>query len=189
MPSASDRCAERSPRIRSRPRRDAAQKRERLRGAPDLADVVYVQVDFEVDEVLDRLTLAGFDRTKPSVFVWEGVTPYLDEAAVDGVLSMVATCAPGTRLIFTYIHRGALDGTVPFDGAEKLKREVAALGEPWTFGFFPYELPRILASHGLCLLEDLGAHAYRDRYGAELGSERGYGFYRVAIAEVGVSAC
>ncbi len=163
-------------------------KRKQLGAAPGLADVIYVEVDFNVDAVLDRLMAAGLSPSHQSVFIWEGVTSYLNASAVANVLAMVATCAKGTRLIFTYIHRGAVDGTVPFEGAAKLRAEVARLGEPWTFGFLPCELPGILAAHGLRLLEDIGANDYRERYGASLGSS-GYGFYRVAIAEVGVTAC
>lgn len=43
----------------------------------------------------------------PSVFIWEGVTNQLTTDAVDAVLRYVASCADGSRVVFTYVHRGA----------------------------------------------------------------------------------
>ncbi len=66
------------------------------------ANVVYVPVDFNV-ETLDRLLAAGFDRSLKALFVWEGVTLYLDAAAIDATLAWIrANAAPGSALIFDY---------------------------------------------------------------------------------------
>jgi O-methyltransferase involved in polyketide biosynthesis len=67
----------------------------------------------------------GFDRGQPTIFVWEGVSD-----AVDIVLRCVAGCAAGTLLAFTFVHRGALDGSGRFADAARIVRNVAELGEP-----------------------------------------------------------
>jgi len=46
----------------------------------------------------------------------------------------------------------------------------------------PQQLPDYLRQFGLELIEDLGATEYRAKYLAE-NNERGYEFYRVAIAK------
>jgi methyltransferase (TIGR00027 family) len=51
----------------------------------------YVSCDFEAEDFLDRLVAAGFDAGRPAVFVWEGVTYYLTEAAVRGTLERLAS--------------------------------------------------------------------------------------------------
>jgi methyltransferase (TIGR00027 family) len=165
-----------------------AAKREGIESARELGtrrDVRYVPVDFGKDDLAASLRAAGWDRTRASIFVWEGVTNYLTEADVATVLTPIGGAAPGTLLVFTYVHRGVIDGTARFDGADKLLRNVRRLGEPWTFGLRPDEVGDFLARFGLELEEDLGADEYRRRYlGGGSRDLRGYGFYRVAVARV-----
>jgi methyltransferase (TIGR00027 family) len=145
------------------------------------AHVVRVSVDFERDSLEQALRGAGFDPARRVFFVWEGVTNYLNAAAVDEVLAVVARAAAGSRLLFTYVHRGALDGSVSFVGLPRLERTLLRAGEPWTFGIDPAEIGEFLAQRGFRLIEDLGAADYRARY-AEPG--HGYEFYRAALVEV-----
>jgi methyltransferase (TIGR00027 family) len=144
-----------------------------------------VEIDFSSDVVLDTLERAGFDRTERTVFVWEGVMHYLTAEAADATLREVAEAAHGSRLIFTYVHRGVIDGSVDFEADERLRSKVAGVGEPWTFGLDPAELSDYLAERGLRLLSDEGADDYRRRLlGDAPRNVRGYGFYRLAVAEV-----
>jgi methyltransferase (TIGR00027 family) len=165
-----------------------AAKQERLRrvlGALP-AHVVFVPVDFDRDRVADRLAAAGFAAAARTFFIWEGVTNYLTAEAVDATLRWVGTTAAGSRILFTYVHRGMLDGSAAFEGADASLVTVGRVGEPFTFGFDPAELPAYLAARGLALLEDVGAPDYRTRYLAPLGrTMRLSGFYRAAVARVG----
>ena len=66
-----------------------------------------------------------------------------------------------------------------------LAARLAASGESWTFGFLPERLGDYLTTHGLCLLEDLGAADYRRFVMRERARGLvGYEFYRVGLAEV-----
>jgi methyltransferase (TIGR00027 family) len=145
---------------------------------------VYVPVDFLKDDTFARLASHGWKREVPTLFIWEGVTNYLDEPAVLRVLKEVGSCAPGTSIVFTYVHRGMLDGSVRFEGAERILRNVRGMSEPWTFGVIPEELAGFVAQAGLQLREDLGADEYRARYLPAWENLTGYAFYRVAVAEV-----
>jgi methyltransferase (TIGR00027 family) len=149
------------------------------------ANVRFVEIDFNRQTLPEVLTQSGFDPSRPAVFVWEGVTNYLTPEAVDSVLCYVAGCSRGSRVIFTYVHAGVLDGSVHFDGARHLLREVAQLDEPWTFGLFPNEVAEFLCERGLCLDRDLSAREYRSQYfGPPAQWMKGYEFYHVAIAHV-----
>ena len=159
-----------------------AAKRKRLQGASGLTpNVRYVPCDFEQQHLATQLADAGWEADHRSIFVWEGVTNYLDEAAVVAVLDTVSRTKPGSVIAFTYIHRGAIDGTEKFEGAAKLVESVRKLGEPWKFGLRPEELPAFLAPFEMTLEQDVGTAEYRDKY---LGYDIGYGFYRIAIARV-----
>jgi methyltransferase (TIGR00027 family) len=159
-------------------------KRRVLGASP--ARVRFAPIDFARKELGAALRDAGFDRELRTCFVWEGVSNYLDEPTVEGVLRFVADgSAIGSRLIFTYIHRGLLDGSVAFVGGANARRAVERAGEPWTFGLVPDELAGRLDSLGLRLRLDLGSAEYRRRFlPATRAHLRGYDFYRAALAEV-----
>lgn len=108
----------------------------------------YVGIDFNRESLSEALQNAGFDRSRPTVFLWEGVTNYLTDEAVNSVLQVIASCRVGSQVIFTFVHAGVLDGSVEFYGAERLIRDVAAVGEPWTFGIEPQGLSGFLDRRG-----------------------------------------
>jgi methyltransferase (TIGR00027 family) len=145
--------------------------------------VHYVAMDLLQHTLAERLTAAGWDAHRGTLFVWEGVTNYLDEAAVAAVFSFVATSAPGSTVLFTYVHGGLLDGTVRFEGGDTILKNVRRLGEPWTFGLKPPQVGPYLSRFGLTLTQDLGADDFRFRYlEPSPDNRRGYSFYRVAVA-------
>ncbi|MGB6855354.1 MAG: SAM-dependent methyltransferase [Terracidiphilus sp.] len=147
--------------------------------------VRFVAIDFNRESPPEALAKHGFDPAAPTLFLWEGVTNYLSKEAVDAVLSYVGACAPGSRIAFTYVHLGVLDGSVEFFGGERIRLDVAALGEPWTFGFDPKELPAYLHERNLELDYDAGAHQYREEcFGRRGAKMRGYDFYHLALAHV-----
>jgi methyltransferase (TIGR00027 family) len=160
-----------------------ARKRAILLTRAGTKDVTYVEVDFKKDDLGKRLAASGWMPSARTTFIWEGVTNYLNEEAVAAVLDFLGHAAPKSAMVFTYIHRGVLDGTKHFAGAELLMKNVARLGEPWTFGIEPTKLGGFVERFGLRLENNLGADEYRTRYGwsADL---HGYGFYRIAVARV-----
>lgn len=147
--------------------------------------VVYVDIDFNHQSLRQVLLRAGFNANKRSFFIWEGVTNYLTEHAVDSTLWYIGMeTAPGSCIIFTYVHKGALDGSAMFKGTRNLWDTLQRSGEPWTFGLYPEHLQDYLAERGLDLMWDVGASEYRARYMASSSHYmKGYEFYRVACAQ------
>ncbi len=147
--------------------------------------VHFVPMDFDRQSLSAALSDSGFDSHCPTAFLWEGVTNYLTADGVDSILKYVAGCAAGSMLIFTYVHRGALDGSGRFADAEKLLAELKKLGEPWTFGLDPDGLSAYLRTRGLELEQNFSAREYRKRfYGLRGKRMKGYHFYQVALAGV-----
>jgi methyltransferase (TIGR00027 family) len=145
-----------------------------------------VEIDFNRESLPKVLGRAGFDASRRTVFLWEGVTNYLTAEAVDSVLRFVASCGEGSGIIFTYVDAGLLDGSVRFCGGERLLRDVERLGEPWTFGIVPGELGEFLRGRGMRLERDWSAGEYRKEcWGERAGRMRGYEFYHVAVGRVG----
>jgi methyltransferase (TIGR00027 family) len=145
----------------------------------------YVPIDFNRESLRSTLQQAGLKDSVKTVYLWEGVSNYLTAEAVEFVLRYVSDFPFGSRIIFTYVHSGVLDGSVKFYGAVRLLTDVAELHEPWTFGLNPDQVGSYLQEHDLNLLLDLGASEYRERYFGSIADNMcGYEFYHVAMAEV-----
>lgn len=150
------------------------------------AQVRFLSIDFNRQGLAELFRQQGIVISQPTVILWEGVTNYLQRAAVDDVLRLVGRFPAGSAMIFTYVHRRVLEEPAGWYGAERLIADLERIEEKWTCGFLPEELPDYLREFGLRLVEDLGAAEYRERYMPERTELlRGYEFYRVAIAEVG----
>jgi methyltransferase (TIGR00027 family) len=164
----------------------SAAKQHHLRDAKSLAPVRYVKVDFNRDNLGKMLAVAGYDPTRPTFFLWEGVTNYLTEAAVRQTFSFIGKGAPNSRIAFTYVHRDIVTNPERFAGGLQLQRRLAKMEEPFTFGLDPGDLADFLRPYGLTVIEDIGSVDYRIRYmGANGRHLRGHEFYRVAVAEIG----
>lgn len=162
-------------------------KRDRLdrMGFGPPSHVTFVPVDFERQDLGELMVGAGFRGGAYTLVVWEGVTQYIEASAVDATLEHLrCAIAPGSRVVFTYIHRGLIDGSAEIEGTHKLLAELKRQGEPWVFGIHPAELSRYLAGRGFRLLEDVGAAEYRARYLAPIGRVMDvFDGERVAVAE------
>jgi methyltransferase (TIGR00027 family) len=126
--------------------------------------VTLVPVDLATQALDAVMPGAGYRGDARTFFICEGLTHYLPPAVVDAVFRFVARPAGGSQMVFTYIHRAMLDGSVRFEGAANTLATVQRAGEPYTFGWDPAELPEYLAKRNLRLIEDVGAEAYRARY-------------------------
>jgi len=130
-----------------------------------LERTVFVECDFAHDSVAERLTSGGHSRDRRTLFSWLGVSWYLDAPAVDAFIAELASvAAPGSRIVFDYMHASALSGGARPLGARLAARVVALQGEPWTFGRAPDEAKDWLAGLGWTLTENVRASELRDRY-------------------------
>jgi len=162
------------------------EKKERLRihigQLP--ANIRYVAVDFEKDNLEGKLIEAGYDLRTPSVVVWEGVISYLTESTVQGSFALLARLlAPSSSLIFTYVDKGALDGSKAFPGARRWRSWVGFRGEPFICGLDPNTLADRLKLFGFRIESDASTDEIARHYCPPLGRrEPGSRLYRVSIA-------
>src|SRR5262245_26776789 len=122
------------------------------RGASPTA---YLAWDFEthpMDDLPGALAEAGLDAAAPSLTIWEGVTMYLTEAAIDASLRAIAAwSAAGSQLAMTYMTRTRLQQSL---AVRAVRAVVSRLGEPFRFGWEPDELPGYLAARGFAVASD-----------------------------------
>jgi methyltransferase (TIGR00027 family) len=150
-------------------------KKRRIRetGIEVPPNLTYVPVDFRHDKLGDVLKAAGYDSGQRTFFIWEGVTMYLPEAAVEETLRWVAAQAPGSTIIFDFVGAMVIQfmANIPWDklpevakkGVERLQRLEA--GEPWIFGL-PEDEKEFLRKLGLELREllPIGGQESMKRY-------------------------
>ena len=66
----------------------------------DMSHVTFVEVDFSKEGAFQKLRASGYDPSKKTLFLWEGVTLYLDEADVRKTLRDIREhAAPGSVVV------------------------------------------------------------------------------------------
>ncbi len=143
----------------------------------DSSRVTFVEVDFNRQSWLERLEKHGFDPSRPTHLIWEGVTMYLEEEAITETLRTVSSFPPGSTLAFDYFARQLVKAEPPL---RLIGMIVTAsirwfYGESMVFGFDmePPAKDKItarLGEHDLDLLD------YEILSGEEKGKIALYGF-------------
>lgn len=147
-----------------------ARKRQILGWQPDLSvdRVRFVPVDFSHQDFGDRLVSQGFPVGESTLFVWEGVSMYLDRATVGHTLDTLRQLGgPGSRLVadFWQRPRGGPWGALSTAGA----RLFGVIGEPLRFALRQDAAPAFLLDHGFALDELLDAATLAERYRGRRG--------------------
>jgi len=123
--------------------------------------LIFAPTDFEHQRLEDGLMAAGFDRTRPVIFVWLGVLQYLTGEAVSATLGFVAGQNARAAVVFDYREPPSTltgQGRAEFDSRA---RRVADLGEPWLTFFTPTEVADELTTIGFATVADhTGAALY-----------------------------
>lgn len=164
-----------------------AAKRERLARVPGYpVDAArYAPCDFEREDPIDRLAAAGFRTSEPALVIWEGVVPYLSEAAVRGTAGRLAGGLERRSLVaFDFVGKKLADGNQLSEGDRAMRDYVGDLGEPIRFG----------SNHIVPLLADCGFRWVRQLSFDELALElvgtydrdRQFRFQHLALASASV---
>jgi methyltransferase (TIGR00027 family) len=134
-------------------------KRRRASGLTPLArELRYVGMDFSRDDLVERLSAAGHDPARPTFWLLEGVTMYLDPADVALTMSRAASVsAPGSRIALTYFDRTWLNLVERFGVA----LWAVLIGEPLRSRFTAAELDALASSAGWRKLTDTGIQDWK----------------------------
>jgi methyltransferase (TIGR00027 family) len=144
-----------------------AAKREALERASIRvpANLAFVPVDFERDDLGSVLSDAGFRTGARTLFIWEGVTQYISRKAIDDTLEYVGNAgAVGSQVVFTYIQKGVIQGKTTTAAERAIMKKAERGGVPWRTGLDPAAMPSLLEHHGLRMVEDVGGDEFRTRY-------------------------
>ncbi len=144
-------------------------------------NVTYVSIDFSQDSITDKLTKAGFQRHKKTLFIWEAVTLFLNQDIVEETLGRLAELGRGNRLILDFIPPELIDDETDYKGNRELLKLCASVQEPLTFGCSPEKMKEILFRLGYSNVKILSMRETNWMY---CGSEDVEDSYFFATAEI-----
>jgi methyltransferase (TIGR00027 family) len=143
-----------------------AWKRQRLAEAQIALPpwLVLVPVDFERDDVGEKLVAAGFQQNSPAFFTWLGVVPYLTQDTIGRTLDYISSIQ-NSEVVFDYMEPPeAFSGElrqIEKQRTEQLKK----IGERSVTRFEPAGIRTLLRSHRFCAIDDINFQEIRSRFG------------------------
>lgn len=127
--------------------------------------VTYVPVDFESGTLNDALLQSGYSPDLKTLFIWEGVASYLELKSVDQTLAFMASrSAPGSAVIFDYLHEEVLNGASVAPLAKDLLDYGVGIGEPWKTGINPDSIEEFLAARGFSQVNNFSTEQCKQMY-------------------------
>jgi methyltransferase (TIGR00027 family) len=124
-----------------------------------------VPVDFERGEAwLERLVACGFDPSKPTFVASTGVSMYLTKEAIEATLRQIASLAPGSTIVMSFmlpIERAEPDVR---PGLEAAARGARANGTPFISFFDPEDMLALAREAGFSDVRHVSADTLAERY-------------------------
>ena len=120
--------------------------------------VKLVSIDFNKETLGDVLGKAGFDGQEKTLFIWEGVTYYLDAESVDSTLSFISRSSHSESIIaFDYTVSLSEENLSDFYGAKEFAQtmEEHHAAEELTFSIPEGEIESFLEGRNLKMLDHL----------------------------------
>jgi methyltransferase (TIGR00027 family) len=132
------------------------------------ANLRLVPVDFEAgDGWWERLLASGFDAARPAVVASTGVSMYLTKEAIIATLRQVATLAPGSTFVMSFmLPIEMLDDDVR-PGVERAAEGARASGTPFISFFTPEEMLALAQAAGFKEVTHVSAAMLAQRYFAD----------------------
>jgi methyltransferase (TIGR00027 family) len=148
--------------------------------------VTHVPVDFETESLEDKLSCAGYSQSLKTLFIWEGVTYYLDPQAIDETLAFVAKKSkPGSSILFDYLPYDVTTEKSGIPLAQEFSDYVENIGEPCKFGVESERFDQFLANRGFSALENVSVEQCRQWYHSDADKDTPVlSIFRIAHAAV-----
>jgi methyltransferase (TIGR00027 family) len=126
--------------------------------------VCFVPIDFNTQTLAQQLREAGHDPTLKTLYIWQGVTMYLNNEAVDATLDfMVKHSGSGSAVVFDYIYQDVLESARQNEVAN-MRRYRFMTGEGLTFGIPLGMISSFLEARGFVDVSDVNADDLKARY-------------------------
>lgn len=141
-------------------------KRERLAEAaiavpPRLA---FVPVNFEQEDLAEKLVAAGFQQNAPAFFTWLGVVPYLTQEAIGRTLDFVSSIE-NAEVVFDYLEPPQAFSEELREIERARTEELKKMNERSVSRFDPAGIAALLRAHGFTAIDDIEYQEIASRFG------------------------
>jgi methyltransferase (TIGR00027 family) len=126
--------------------------------------LILVPVDFERDDLGEKLAGAGFQQDSPAFFTWLGVVPYLTQDAIGCTLDYMASIQ-NSEVVFDYMEPPQAFSEEMRELITERTEQLEKIDERWASRFEPAGMAAILRSHGFCDIEDINFQEITSRFG------------------------
>jgi methyltransferase (TIGR00027 family) len=145
--------------------------------------LIFVPVDFERDDVGEKLVVACFQQNSPAFFTWLGAVPYLTQDAIHRTLDYMSSIH-NSEVVFDYLEPPEAFSEELRQLEKERTEQLEKIDERSVSRFEPAGIAAILRSHGFCAIEDIGFHEIASRFGhAVQGLAPGHAGVRVVHAK------
>ena len=127
--------------------------------------VGFVPCRLEDNGIGEQLIERGYDKSKKSLFIMEGLIMYLDPEAVRKLFYFISElCCPDSAVVFDFLPPGIEDGTISNRGGKNMYSWGKKRGEPFKFGIEKRHLPQFLSEIGFNDIKVIAAEQCRNKY-------------------------
>jgi len=125
--------------------------------------VVYVPVDLETRKLGQSLFDKGYESSKKTLFLMEGLIQYLSPKSVDEIFSFISrNSGKGSAVIFDYHDDSVINETSK--AGKMIKNFLEQMGEHLKFGIGKGEVEEFLSQHGFSNIINVSSAEYRNKY-------------------------
>jgi methyltransferase (TIGR00027 family) len=148
--------------------------------------VTYVGIDFTSQSLEERLLACGYNPALKTIFIWQGVTHYLDLAAVDSTLALIARrSGPGSQVIFDYMDPSLLKEPGSHGEVKGMRRYRGMTGEALRFGLPINQVEGFLQARGFSRIHNVCSQELKPLYFTGKNQSRqvvaGYGIVSAVV--------
>ncbi len=129
-------------------------------------NVTYISIDYRSGHFINTLKKAGYDENRKTLFIWEGISQFMDAKIVDTTLRYIAQRTNSkNKVIFSYIPAEFVRGEYGKMGWVRFRElRARAAGEPWKFGIPHQKTGEFFDRRGFKVIADLGARELAGKY-------------------------
>lgn len=153
--------------------------------------VKFVPINFNTESLEDVLKSTGYQESQKTLFIWEGVSYYLDAGSVDATLEFASRAShPESRIAFDYTVTLTAGNAPNYYGAEEFTRTMRAqhTDEELLFSIDEGKIDAFFEHRGLKILDHLNNEEIESSFlqkedGSLLGRMTGH--FRFAMVSTG----
>jgi methyltransferase (TIGR00027 family) len=126
--------------------------------------VTFLPMDFNTQSLGEGLQNSGYNEQAKTLFIWQGVTYFLEAKGVDSTLKFIANhSGPGSSVIFDYMYSEIFQDPNNSYG-KTLKRAAKMSGEEYMFGIDRGQVEAFLTQRGFRNVHNMTLEALKQGY-------------------------